>query len=71
MEQAKHVLRYLSGSLDEVLVYCRQSEELANQIWGYADSNHAGDPDTRRSTTGYVMFMAGAAVSWQSKKQNL
>eukprot|EP00961_Rhodomonas_salina_P304048 3941465-Rhodomonas_salina.2 len=71
MEQAKHVLSYLSGSLDEVLVYHCQSEELANQIWEYADFDHAGDPDTRHSTTGYLMFMAGAAVAWQSKKQNL
>ncbi|GAV99168.1 retrotransposon Ty1-copia subclass [Lentinula edodes] len=36
---------------------------------GYSDSDHAGCVDTRRSTSGYVFFMAGSPVSWSSKRQ--
>ncbi|GAW08946.1 Gag-Pol polyprotein [Lentinula edodes] len=35
----------------------------------YVDSDHAGCRDTYRSTSGYVFFMAGALVSWSSKRQ--
>ena len=35
----------------------------------FVDSDYAGDRIDRRSTTGYVIKIAGAAVSWSSKKQ--
>ena len=33
----------------------------------YSDSDYAGDPDTRRSVSGYVLFVQGVPVSWRSK----
>lgn len=36
---------------------------------GYTDSNFAGDPEGRKSVMGYCVFMAGALLSWSSKKQ--
>ncbi|CAN0905202.1 Retrovirus-related Pol polyprotein from transposon TNT 1-94, partial [Linum grandiflorum] len=30
---------------------------------------YAGDIDDRKSTSGYVFFLAGGAISWASKKQ--
>ena len=71
IEAAKHILRYLAGSADYALTYTQQPPELANMLWGAADSDHAGDPDTRRSTTGYVMMLNGSAISWQSTRQAL
>eukprot|EP00961_Rhodomonas_salina_P049590 666509-Rhodomonas_salina.1 len=42
----------------------------ARRILRYlADADHAGDPDTRRSVTGYVMMMCRAAISWASNQQ--
>jgi len=38
---------------------------------GYVDSDFAGDIDKRRSTTGYVFTLAGGAVSWLSKLQDV
>ena len=38
-------------------------------IQGFVDSNWAGDLDRRRSTSGYVYTLFGAAVSWMSKRQ--
>lgn len=36
----------------------------------YDDSDYAACPDTRRSSSGYVAFVAGGCVSWRSHKQN-
>jgi len=36
---------------------------------GYSDSDWAGDLDDRKSTSGYLFQISGAAVSWRSKKQ--
>jgi hypothetical protein len=35
----------------------------------YVDASHAADVDTRRSTTGYIFFISGGPVSWQSRMQ--
>ena len=35
----------------------------------YVDASHAADVDTRRSTTGYIFFMSGGPISWQSRLQ--
>ncbi|GKB35575.1 retrovirus-related pol polyprotein from transposon TNT 1-94, partial [Tanacetum coccineum] len=35
----------------------------------YADADHAGCPDTRRSTSGSAQFLRDKLVSWSSKKQ--
>ncbi|CAA0823294.1 cysteine-rich RLK (RECEPTOR-like protein kinase) 8 [Striga hermonthica] len=36
---------------------------------GYTDSDMAGDVDSRKSISGFLMTFAGGAVSWQSKLQ--
>ena len=40
-----------------------------NQLYGYVDADHAGDPEGRRSVTGYVVLMNGGPISWESKRQ--
>ena len=40
-----------------------------NTLWGFVDSDWAGCPDTRRSTSGFVFILNGAAISWKSKRQ--
>jgi hypothetical protein len=69
--QAIHVLKYLAGTKDHALIYCGNDEEdLSMIILGYTDSDWAREPDTRRSTGGYMFKMCRAAVSWSSKLQN-
>lgn len=64
----KRILRYLKGSLDVVLTY-KKSED--GQVVGYSDSDYAGDPDDRHSTTGNIFLMSGGPISWYSKKQGI
>ena len=69
-DQAVHVLRYLVGTKTHGLWFNRNShDELSSIILGYTDSDWAGNVDTRRSTSGYVFLMCGAAISWSSKLQ--
>ena len=39
------------------------------EIIVYVDSDHAGDTVTFRSRTGFVIFLNGAPIYWNSKKQ--
>eukprot|EP00961_Rhodomonas_salina_P238511 3223678-Rhodomonas_salina.1 len=52
-----------------ILKYLAQPESRANLLWGLADTDHAGDPDTCRSVVGYVLMLSGAAISWSSTRQ--
>jgi hypothetical protein len=40
-----------------------------NQLVGYVDAAHANDPKTRRSVTGFVITLCGAAICYRSKQQ--
>lgn len=39
------------------------------ELVGYSDSDFAGCVDDRKTTSGYIFFLAGATVSWRSAKQ--
>jgi hypothetical protein len=63
---AKGVLRYLVGTKEMGLYF---GGESAPKFEAYSDADWAGDLGSRRSTTGYVFKLNGAAVSWSSKLQ--
>ena len=75
----KRVFRYVNGTAKMGLCFGgRKSEKLEfydklnkSDVFGYSDSDHAGDVSDRKSTNGYVFMMAGSAISWASKKQNI
>nr|GEY80664.1 uncharacterized mitochondrial protein AtMg00810-like [Tanacetum cinerariifolium] len=39
-------------------------------LTAFADADHAGCQDTRRSTSGSLQFMGDRLISWSSKRQN-
>jgi hypothetical protein len=41
------------------------------KLFGYSDSDLAGDVDTRKSTSGIIFFLGYSPVSWQSQKQKV
>eukprot|EP00961_Rhodomonas_salina_P197043 2659453-Rhodomonas_salina.1 len=69
MAAARRILRYLAGTAHYGLTYEAQPKSRENLLWGFADADHAGDPDTRKSVTGYVTMLCGAAISWASNRQ--
>ncbi|KAG1665162.1 hypothetical protein FOA52_005543 [Chlamydomonas sp. UWO 241] len=64
LEAAKQVLRYVSGTRNFGICYGN-----SGQLVGFCDSDYAGDPDTRRSTSGIVFILNGGAVIWCSRVQ--
>jgi hypothetical protein len=65
-EQAKRVLCYFKGIADSVLMY---EDASTSKMVGWSDSDYASDMGERRSHTGYVFMLNGAAVSWKSQRQ--
>jgi len=63
---AKGVLRYLASTKDLGITYSATGDTLH----GYTDADHAGDLDTRRSTTGYCFINAGGIIPWSSRLQH-
>lgn len=62
----KRILRYVRGTTGYGLHLQRSS---TFDIVAYSDADWAGCPDTRRSTSGYAVFLGDALVSWSSKRQ--
>jgi histone deacetylase 1/2 len=62
----KRILRYIKGTATHGLhLHAVRSPTLT----AYTDADWAGCPDTRRSTSGFAVFLGGALVSWSSKRQ--
>ncbi|GJZ70657.1 hypothetical protein Tco_0634508 [Tanacetum coccineum] len=45
------------------------SKDIDMSLTAYANADHAGFQDTRRSTSGSAQFLGDKLVSWSSKKQ--
>lgn len=74
LKAARKVLRYLKGTAEIGLEFgvnhvVRSTSWGELQPYGYADASFAGDLDNRKSTTGHLFLLDGAAISWTSKRQ--
>ncbi|GKC16146.1 retrovirus-related pol polyprotein from transposon TNT 1-94 [Tanacetum coccineum] len=61
----KRIFRYLKGTINIGLWY---SKDSCIALTAFADADHAGCQDTRRSTCGSMQLLGDILVSWSSKK---
>ncbi|GJZ57292.1 retrovirus-related pol polyprotein from transposon TNT 1-94 [Tanacetum coccineum] len=62
----KRIFRYLKGTVNQGLWYPKDSSFA---LTAFADADHAGCQDTRRSTSGSMQFLGDRLVSWSSKRK--
>ena len=63
----KRILRYLRGTSEFGLLYCRSD---STGCVGFSDVDWGGSLDDRKSTSGYMFQIGGTAISWRSNKQS-
>ncbi|KAL0282449.1 UNVERIFIED_CONTAM: Retrovirus-related Pol polyprotein from transposon RE2 [Sesamum angustifolium] len=66
-DAALHVLRYLKGTSSLGLFFSAQN---SLQPTVYTDASWASCPESRRSITGFCIFLGSSLVSWKTKKQS-
>jgi hypothetical protein len=69
MTTAEHTLRYLRDTFDKSVCFSRDFP-IVDTPWGWVDSDWAGDTDTNRSHTEYIIMMNGGPISWKSRRQD-
>ncbi|PKU72082.1 putative mitochondrial protein [Dendrobium catenatum] len=61
----KRLLRYLQGTIEFGLPITKSNLCLSS----FSDADWAGDPVSRKSTSGYCSFLGNTLISWTVKKQ--
>jgi len=70
IQATKRVFRYLKGTRNVRLVWRAPPGPCTRLEWGaFGDADWAGEPSTRRSTTGQAHFLNGNMCHWNSKLQ--
>jgi hypothetical protein len=62
---AKHVLRYIHGTINYGLRYTTSNDI---QLHGFTDSDWAGSAEDIKSTPGMYFSLGSAMISWGNKK---
>ncbi|GKC07721.1 retrovirus-related pol polyprotein from transposon TNT 1-94 [Tanacetum coccineum] len=66
LHAVKRIFKYLQGTVNRGLWY---PKDYSIALTAYADADHAGCQDTRRSTSGNMQLLGDRLVSWSSKRQ--
>lgn len=66
LQAVKRILRYIKGTLDYGLRILSQSSLT---LYGFSDADWAGCSITRRSTSGFCIYLGSNCISWSSRKQ--
>ena len=66
----KRLLRYIKGTVDHGIVFPKTGGS-GLQLTVFSDADMAGDIDGRWSTSGVLVFLRSAPISWLSLKQKV
>ena len=66
----KRLLRYVKGTVDQRIVFPKTGGSRL-QLTVFSDADMAGNIDGRRSTSGVLVFLGSAPISWLSLKQKV
>ena len=66
LKAAHKLLRYLKGTVGQGLFY---DVSGSFDLRSFANADWGSYPDSRKSITGYAMFLGKSLVTWRSKKQ--
>lgn len=68
--ELNRTLKYLKGTANLKLALA-QKDYKGDLLFGYSDANWAEDKTNRKSNSGHVFLVNGAAVCWSARKQSL
>ena len=71
LKMARNVFRYLKYTKKYGILYKNVEDKKELKMVAYSDSDWAGDKDTSKSTSGYIILINGSPLSWKSKKQGV
>ena len=66
------VIKYVLDTKNMGLKIEPNFDKDKNEPWElvcFSDSDYAGDPDSRRSVSGYILYIKGVPICWRSKAQ--
>lgn len=64
----KRILKYLKGTTRHGLYFEGGSD---TEILAYSDADYAGDVETRKSTTSYILKLGSSTIVWGSQRQKI
>ncbi|CAA0841943.1 cysteine-rich RLK (RECEPTOR-like protein kinase) 8 [Striga hermonthica] len=67
----KRLLRYVKGTVDQGIIFPKTGDGSELRLTVFSDADMAGDIDGRKSTSGVLVFLGSAPISWQSLKQKI
>ena len=79
LKAVHHLIRYLKSSPGQGLFFSSTSSSQLTaysdacvplRLKAFSDADWGSCPDSRRSTTGFCIFIGDSLVSWRAKKQN-
>jgi hypothetical protein len=70
LKAVKNVLKYLKGTADYGIHYAKGNGRKL-RLECFVDADYASNLTDRRSTTGYVIKLAGGPIAWGSRRQTV
>lgn len=64
----KRILKYLKGTSDYGLTFRRSNDTY---LKAFSDADYAGELESRRSTTGYIVLWGSNIITWNTQRQKV